>query len=263
MPIPSRSTRLIRNLHFLSRCCRESALVRSLYFKPNNNPRLYPKIYDPNFLHLFFLRKKINVYAKQCYGTVVDYGAGSKPYQSLFRNVSKYIGADFYTIDSCDVNLRPDVGLPIKDEFADFVVSFQVLEHVPDIKLYLSECYRILRPNGCLILTTHGSWPYHPGPNNDDFWRWTGAGIELVIQKNNFEVLETEGICKGWVSVLQQLLVIRDPARTHRNMFYNMLYRFFCSAVNLFGLCISELFDRHCSMQDILPIVYIVKARKP
>lgn len=46
------------------------------------------------------------------------------------------------------------VGLPLLDDSLDFVLSTEVIEHLPDYPLFLSECLRTLKPGGKLILTT-------------------------------------------------------------------------------------------------------------
>jgi len=42
----------------------------------------------------------------------------------------------------------------IPDEYFDFVISFQVIEHVKDDRLFLKEISRVLKNTGVLILTT-------------------------------------------------------------------------------------------------------------
>jgi 2-polyprenyl-3-methyl-5-hydroxy-6-metoxy-1,4-benzoquinol methylase len=44
--------------------------------------------------------------------------------------------------------------IPFSDAFFDTVLSFQVLEHIRDVKPYLSEIKRVLKPGGALILST-------------------------------------------------------------------------------------------------------------
>ena len=44
--------------------------------------------------------------------------------------------------------------LPIEDQSYDVVVSFETIEHTQDPKKFLSELYRILKPNGKLIMST-------------------------------------------------------------------------------------------------------------
>jgi len=48
--------------------------------------------------------------------------------------------------------------VPLADGFADQVISFTVLEHVPDQDLALEEMYRLLRPGGRLILSVPNKW---------------------------------------------------------------------------------------------------------
>ena len=45
----------------------------------------------------------------------------------------------------------------IDDNSIDFVVSFQVIEHIKNDRYFISEIYRVLKPGGKLILTTPNS----------------------------------------------------------------------------------------------------------
>ena len=44
--------------------------------------------------------------------------------------------------------------LPFRDHSFDVIVAFEVIEHLVDTRRFIKECYRILNPNGYLILTT-------------------------------------------------------------------------------------------------------------
>lgn len=50
------------------------------------------------------------------------------------------------------MNIPPLGGL--KDNTYDFVVSFQVIEHIQNDELYLREIHRVLKPGGTALLTT-------------------------------------------------------------------------------------------------------------
>jgi SAM-dependent methyltransferase len=56
------------------------------------------------------------------------------------------------------VQLQPDAPLPLPDTQFDLVLSVDMLEHVRDVQLLLSEARRVLRPGGRLAITTpaHG-----------------------------------------------------------------------------------------------------------
>jgi malonyl-CoA O-methyltransferase len=50
--------------------------------------------------------------------------------------------------------------MPFKSETFDFVVSSEVIEHVPDPFLALRECYRVLKPGGTLVISTPNKFWY-------------------------------------------------------------------------------------------------------
>lgn len=121
--------------------------------------------------------------------TVVDYGCGPMPYRPLFAGRgATYLGADLPSNRLADVHLTENGALPVADASADVVLSSQVLEHVLDVKAYLLECRRVLSSDGVLLLSTHGSWVYHPHPT--DVRRWTRWGLKFDIEQCGFAVVE-------------------------------------------------------------------------
>src|SRR5262249_54093724 len=54
--------------------------------------------------------------------------------------------------------------------------------------------YRVLRPGGCLILTTHGLYEDHACPH--DYWRWTVFGMKRVVVNLGLEVEAAKKIKK-------------------------------------------------------------------
>jgi SAM-dependent methyltransferase len=125
-------------------------------------------------------------------GRVLDYGCADAPYRRFFPPEAEYLGADLPGNPVADVEIRPDGTVPVEDASCDAVLSTQVLEHVADPSTYLSECARVLRSGGRMLLSTHGIMVYHPDPV--DYWRWTGAGLERAVAGAGFEVERLEGI---------------------------------------------------------------------
>lgn len=50
--------------------------------------------------------------------------------------------------------LRTRTGEPIPDNTFDYIVTFQVIEHIENDDLFIKEAHRVLKPGGKLLLTT-------------------------------------------------------------------------------------------------------------
>jgi SAM-dependent methyltransferase len=166
--------------------------------------RLYPRMVDCDWLVLREMRMAIEALASRVAGdskVAIDLGCGSQPYRSIFASRGlAYQGADIQGGDlQIDENGRVDVG----DGSADLVLSFQVLEHVRDVDRYLQEARRLLREDGWLILSTHGTWLYHPHP--EDHRRWTREGLQAEIAGHGFEITECIPVLGplAWTTVLR------------------------------------------------------------
>jgi SAM-dependent methyltransferase len=147
-------------------------------------------------------------------GRLLDYGCADVPYRSFFGADIDYVGVDLPGNEQASVLLEPSGTIPLPDGGFDAVLSTQVLEHVQDPRLYLSECLRMLRPGGRLLLSTHGIFPYHPDPV--DLWRWTCEGLRREVEEAGFEIIRFEGIigmAATGVQLLQDAISYRIPRR--------------------------------------------------
>jgi SAM-dependent methyltransferase len=155
------------------------------------NKRLWPRFWrDHDWYSLLRLRQGIeSMLARHCLLSechrIVDMGCGDRPYAPLFHaSKVQYVACDIS--GNVDVAIVPGKPTSLADGCADGVVSFQVLEHVWDLDWYLGECRRLLRPRGWLLLSTHGTWLYHPHPT--DFRRWTLDGLRGELMTRGFDV---------------------------------------------------------------------------
>lgn len=191
--------------------------------------------------------------------TVVDLGCGDAPYKSLMTaGGARYIG--------CDIRPGPQVDLPIDDDgraplptaASGCVASFQVLEHVWDLDRYLGECHRLLAEDGLLILSTHGSWLYHPHPT--DFRRWTRDGLLRELTSRGFAIVDTWSVVGPLAWTTQ-----------FRTLAYHHVFNRFGLVGKVFSALLCLLMYARMAMEDwITPqdllrnnaAVYLVLARR-
>lgn len=167
--------------------------------------RARPRLWDTDWLVLRGMYAAIDLLAGRIAApgkTALDFGCGAKPYAPLFtdREVT-YIGADLG--GAADITIRADGTLDAADGSADLVVSFQVLEHVRDLDTYFGEARRVLRDDGLMLLSTHGTWLYHPHP--EDHRRWTREGLIGDLTAGGFEVMECIPVVGplGWTTMVR------------------------------------------------------------
>lgn len=167
--------------------------------------RLQPKLWDLDYLVLKDLRQLVETLAQHTRGRVFDYGCGAAPYRAFFKHCTEYIGADVTPGPQIDRLLDADGLTAELPDAYDVVLSTQVLEHVKDPPSYLRECFRILKPGGQLILSTHGMVEEHGCPF--DFHRWTSRGLENLAIAAGFNISESVKFTteiRGIVQLLHQ-----------------------------------------------------------
>ena len=111
---------------------------------------------------------------------ILDIGCGMQPYQPLFADVAaQYDGNDIEPgplvryVSSADTLEAPSGSY-------DLVLCTQVLHLIRRPQQALAEFARVLVPGGYVFLTTHGTYPFHPNPN--DYWRWTQQGLPALFE---------------------------------------------------------------------------------
>jgi len=190
------------------------------------NKRLAPSIFSSRYVALTRLRdatmKLIKELAAQEKPDLIDFGCGDMPYRSaILPYVNQYIGVDLAMNPLAQYHVDFDSKTDLPNACADIVLSNQVLEHVDNPQGYLQEAWRLLKPGGTLILSTHGYWYYHPTPY--DYWRWTSAGLQRVIQENGFEIKEFTGLlglAASGVQLFQDALI----NKTYRFLHYPLAF---------------------------------------
>lgn len=126
-------------------------------------------------------------------GIVLEIGAGGNHLRNRYKSYSEeWISSD-YDLRSNTIDLRADAQcLPIKDNCINTIISIDVLEHIPEPEKAIKEIYRVLEPNGIVILSTPFFFWLHEEPF--DFHRFSKYGLMKDFEKNGFTVIEVEAI---------------------------------------------------------------------
>lgn len=166
--------------------------------------------HNPYYIIRSGLYKSVKKYAPLLQGHLMDFGCGTKPYESLFVNVTKYIGVDFEGGGNDYKNTRVDVyydgkSLPFENDHFDSILSTEVLEHVFNPDDILSELNRVLKPNGMMLLTCPFLWPEHEQPW--DYARYSSFGLKHLLEKKGFEVVSQEKT-GNFISGVVQMIVL-------------------------------------------------------
>lgn len=188
-----------------------------LNFLINTDPFLMVRksiITNPFYIIRRGLYRSIKELAHSVTGDILDFGCGSKPYESLFRNSKSYIGLDIEVSGHSHQDSKVDVfydgkKIPFQKETFDGIVCFEVVEHVFNIDDVLSEMHRVLKPGGKLLLSAPFAWDEHEVPY--DFARYTSFGLHHLLEKHQFEVIEStkttsylQTIGQMWIAYLSQ-----------------------------------------------------------
>lgn len=173
--------------------------------RENARRRHTPRFWDTDWLVLRELKAGITAFADSIGRSgdqAVDFGCGTQPYRAIFETRGiQYRGADLGR--GGDIAIAGDGRVAAPDGSADLVLSFQVLEHVRDLDTYLAEARRLLKPGGSLILSTHGTWLYHPHPQ--DHRRWTREGLIAELAARGLTVQRCESIVGplAWTTLIR------------------------------------------------------------
>ena len=222
--------------------------VAALAYGTETIPRVH-KITGPG-------NKYVAAAKKLVFGAVgIDSIAGPSEVVVLADETARadYVAADLTGNPRATLVLNTDGTVPAPDASFDAVVSTQVLEHVEDPGSYLSECFRVLRPGGRMLLSTHGVFVYHPDP--DDYWRWTLAGLQKAVGDAGFEIVRFEGILGGLPTGLQ---MVQDSIYWH---IPTLLRAPFALVMQTLIRLTDRLYDDHSRTLDAQ--VYALVAEKP
>jgi SAM-dependent methyltransferase len=117
-------------------------------------------------------------------GPILEVGSYQVPGQEEIADLrALFPGKEYVGID-----VRPGPGvdqvadaesLPLADGSVGTVIAMNTFEHVPRFWRGFEEVYRVLRPDGALLVSCPFSFHIHDFPS--DYWRFTPEALELLL----------------------------------------------------------------------------------
>ena len=206
----------------------------------------------PHYISLSLIENWLyEVALNEAHGTMLDYGCGGQPYKNFFSpKISRYIGVDVAAAEgiNLDFEIEPGQRLPLEDSSIDTLLSTQALEHIDNFEFYLSECARLVRSGGILILTAPMQWRHHEVPY--DYWRFTKYGLIRLLERHEFSI-KSISPCGGVYALIGQIFL----SHLHEQ---GVQKRWLNKTINWFALFL----DNRCSDQEDTLLWMVVATRK-
>ncbi len=158
-------------------------------------------------LYRIFMNQECMRYSMR--GKVLDIGSGLKlaSYHRFLRRepsaLIECLDLGFEGEGGGHIDLEKDY-LPHASESVDTVLLFNVLEHLYNYSLVLSEIKRVLKPGGQLLGVVPFLVAYHPDPH--DYWRYTKETLHKIFTAAGFSHIEIKSFGYGpGVAALSQM----------------------------------------------------------
>jgi len=158
-------------------------------------------------------------------GIVLDIGGRDRGiFKELKLKVDKWIFADI------DGSRHPDIIIDVSNmeyfnsNSIDVINALELFEHVFKIRKGLKECYRVLKKDGKLILSTPFLFPIHGLPY--DYQRWTYNKWRFELEKVGFKI-EKMIIMGNFFTIFADMLKTLLKSQIKRSSFKRKIFSLF------------------------------------
>lgn len=179
-------------------------------------------------------------------GDLLDFGCGSKPYEAALRHqgINQWYGVDLPVRTSGDDYLVKADGfiedgkIPCADQTFDILFTTQVLEHVVDLDLTMTEISRVLKVGGSAVITVPMTSILHEEPY--DFRRFTPYGMAKLAERFGM-TLETSIALEGPMSTIATLMACHSNFLCKIPVFGQFLSHLAIEFANVMGRLLDGL----------------------
>jgi SAM-dependent methyltransferase len=134
----------------------------------------------------------------------------------------------------------------------DVVICTELLEHVKDWRLAISNLKNVLKDEGVLLVTTRSKgFPYHGYPY--DFWRYNAGDLKIIFSDFHIESLMSDPSCPGvFMKARRQAPFAELRVDSHR--LYSVLTKKRCRNLNAFDISFFRTIClMHLKISQLIP----------
>lgn len=213
-----------------------------------------------NFFNLIFKNQSVlrvfqteKFHKEKIYGDCIEFGSND----NLKKNFMKPYSKDYkITYSNLNPNNKDIIKIDLEqnldhEKTYDYVVVFNVLEHLSDYKKAFKNFKYLLKKDGKIIGSTPFLFRVHAAPK--DYVRFTNQYLEKILKENDFQEIRIEELGTG--PFLSSVALLRSYLK-YIPVFYQIL------------LIIAVMIDKLLKIlmktdpKKIYPIGYIFSAKK-
>jgi SAM-dependent methyltransferase len=194
-------------------------------------------------------------------GRVLDVGCRDKPYEAWLELADECFGIDISPGPKVDLVIEPGAPWSAASASFDAAICLQVLHYVADLKNFLGEIDRVLKPGGTLVLTVPFAYNQHTLVN--DYWRFSVDGMResFAVRSEIVEIKPQGGIGSTMglllLNWLDSMLNQYQPTRFMKG-FLLPVWIIFCAVINALGWLLDGVDRTRTFYSNVLLV-----ARKP
>lgn len=215
---------------------------------------------------------KENVNTKRNFSHGIDLGSSGNSFLLMLDNIVHKFYYDIakrplkqYIRDKKGHPLRGDlIQLPYKDESFDFISALDVLEHVKDDDLAVSEISRVLKKNGMVVITVPHSMKYYTQQDRliGHYRRYEVKQIISLFKKFKLKNLKTFGVYGRLMRIAD--IQSTDPKRIEKNIIdlrnryeSNIIFRKFWNIIVKIVSKFMKIDAKYHSIKNIMNMAFI------
>lgn len=186
--------------------------------------------------------------------TLLDVGSGPEQFREITWQFRDVISLDFEQHGTTKIISDLTKGIPLDDQSVDIVYLSNTLEHLPDGRFIINECYRVLREGGMIIGTVPLIAPIHQAPY--DYNRYTSYMLEILLKDARFKDIEITPLgspAQIYINIINEFFRHLRKRKISHNQLMQILFYHFTGFIRIFNLVVFALCRPLYNLAEINP----------